>query len=206
MREALGRLVGVIEKAQDVQKDAAYAGGWRYEPQSTDSDLSVTGWCILALRAAGNAGIAVDKGRTDRAAAFVMSCYRPAPGAFAYQPGGDASESMTGAGVLSLWLLDRGDSDAAVAGAKYLVEHPTTDTTEMPYDAMYYTTMSAYQTNGATWSTVWTRTSGRLMSLRDKDGGWPAGASDQEPGRVYTTAMAVLTLSVPYRVLPAYQR
>jgi len=216
MRAALERLVGVIERAQDVTKDAAHAGGWQYDPQSTDSDLSVTAWCVLGLRAAGNVGIEMDKTRVDRAAGFVMSCYRPAQGGFADQVGADASVSMTGAGVLSLMLLDRGGSDAVTAGARYVIEHSTADTTEMPYDAIYYATTAAYQVGGSTqiipagrdstWSTVWSRTSARLMAMRGKDGGWPASPGGEEPGRVYATAMATLTLSVPYRVAPTNQR
>ena len=44
----------------------------------------------------------------------------------------------------------------------------------------------------------------RLIALQAKDGSWPKSA--QEPEGPYSTAMAVLTLSVPYRLLPAYQR
>ena len=37
-------------------------------------------------------------------------------------------------------------------------------------------------------------------------GAWPQSASPEEPGEVYATAMAVLTLSVPNQVLPLYQK
>src|SRR5207237_2742973 len=50
----VGRAVAIILKAQDVPKDAAHAGGWRYDPGSIDSDLWLSGWTILALRAGGN--------------------------------------------------------------------------------------------------------------------------------------------------------
>jgi hypothetical protein len=193
---------------------------------------------VQALCAAGNTGLEVDKARVARAAGFVMSCYRADSGGFAYQPGGDATTSMTGAGVLSLMLLNRGPSDisspgtgtAATTGWRYMVENPVGDGTDMPYYAMYYSTAAAYQAGGSamltaggsamlttggstaltaggsTWPAVWSKTSARLMSMRDKDGGWQVSPSGQEPGRVYATAMAVLTMSMPYRVLPMYQR
>jgi hypothetical protein len=205
-RAALGRLVDVIQRAQDVTKDTANSGGWGIEPNSTDSDLSVTAWCVLGLRAAENSGIAVDKNRADRAAGFVMACCQAGQGEFASRPGADASASMTAAGVLALSLLDRAQSDAATAGARYLVDHPATQATDTPYDAVYFAAIAAFRSGGSTWSEVWSRTSARLMALHDKDGGWPAGASSQNPGRVYATAMATLTLSTPYRLLPAYQK
>src|SRR5277367_1163161 len=46
-RAALAKAIDLILKAQDVpnkEKDTRQAGGWRYQPSSTDSDLSVSGW------------------------------------------------------------------------------------------------------------------------------------------------------------------
>src|SRR5258706_9218105 len=55
VRAALTRAVKVLLQAQNIKKEDAYRGGWRYEVASADSDLSVSAWCILALRAAQNA-------------------------------------------------------------------------------------------------------------------------------------------------------
>eukprot|EP00456_Euglypha_rotunda_P023956 TRINITY_DN1973_c0_g1_i4.p1 TRINITY_DN1973_c0_g1~~TRINITY_DN1973_c0_g1_i4.p1 ORF type:complete len:258 (-),score=42.66 TRINITY_DN1973_c0_g1_i4:23-796(-) len=55
-RKALERAVRLILASQMVPKPLAQRGGWRYLPQSTDSDLSVTGWQLLALRAAKDIG------------------------------------------------------------------------------------------------------------------------------------------------------
>ncbi|MFN0207107.1 MAG: hypothetical protein ACKVS6_12460 [Planctomycetota bacterium] len=35
--------------------------GWRYRPQAGDNDISVTGWCVLALGAADSAGLATSR-------------------------------------------------------------------------------------------------------------------------------------------------
>src|SRR4029079_10081412 len=49
----LPRALKVILDAQAVPKtEAIDSGGWRYEPDSKDSDMSVTGWCLMALRSA----------------------------------------------------------------------------------------------------------------------------------------------------------
>ena len=42
--------------------DSPHYGGWRYEPDYTDADLSVSAWQILTLRAAVNAGFSVPNG------------------------------------------------------------------------------------------------------------------------------------------------
>ncbi len=52
-RAALRKLLSVILKAQDASKGEPYAGGWRYEPNAADSDISLSGWNALALRSAG---------------------------------------------------------------------------------------------------------------------------------------------------------
>ena len=55
MRPILERAVADILKAHDIPKNPQDAGGWRYELTSNDSDISLSGWNILALRAAGSA-------------------------------------------------------------------------------------------------------------------------------------------------------
>src|SRR5207244_2577524 len=52
VRTGLAKAVDVILKAQ--RRDGAHGGGWRYTVIGSDADLSVTGWQLLALRAAKN--------------------------------------------------------------------------------------------------------------------------------------------------------
>jgi hypothetical protein len=53
---------------------------------------------------------------------------------------------------------------------------------------------------------VWKTTQDQLLAVQMEDGGWPQSRQGEEPGRAYATSMAVLTLAVPYRLLPIYQR
>ena len=206
MRPILNRALAVILKAQDVKKDEAGSGGWRYEPQSTDSDLSLSGWSALALRAAQNVGLDVPKERVDRARAYVLKCYNKLQRGFSYQPHQESTVSMTGVAVLNLCLLDPADSPEVQSGARFLVEHPITRTTRFPYYSMYYATQAAFQAGEPAWSTVWNNAQDQLLSQQSPDGGWPQSRSGEEPGRIYATTLAVLTLSVPQRLLPTYQR
>jgi len=213
LRAALVKAVKVLLTAQNVKKDAQYAGGWRYEVASADSDLSVTAWCILALRAAHNAGIEVPKDSADRAAAFVLRCWKPEQKSFAYQPGGDASLTMTAAAVLNLELLDRDSRDEVRGGIRFLDGHSVGDDTEYPFYARYYVSQAAFQAGGEHWVKSWEQTQNKLLQSQKKgeaqkkdDGAWPQSRTANEPGQTYSTAISVLTLSIPLRLLPTYQR
>jgi hypothetical protein len=206
IRTVLAKAVKVILTAQEVAKPPEQAGGWRYEPQSGDSDLSLSGWNALALRAAQGIGMEVPKEKIARAVGFVLNCYHPTEKGFAYQPHGGPSVAMTGVGVLNLFLLDAADRPEAMAGERWLLDHPVKDDTPMPYYSMYYSTQAAFQAGEPVWPVIWKVTQDRLLGTQMKDGGWPQSRNGEEPGRVYATAMSVLTLSVPYRLLPIYQR
>jgi hypothetical protein len=206
MRPVLTRALAVILKAQDVKKDDANAGGWRYEPQSSDSDLSLSGWSALSLRAAQNVGLDVPRERVDRARAYVLKCYNKLQRGFSYQPHQECTVSMTGVAVLNLYLLDAADAPEVAAGVRFLVEHPIARTTRFPYYSLYYATQAAFQAGEPAWPAVWGNAQDQLLSEQSPDGGWPQSRSGEEPGRIYATSLAVLTLSVPQRLLPTYQR
>jgi hypothetical protein len=208
---ALDRCLKVICDAQDVHKEPDAVGGWRYEPLSPDSDLSVTGWCLLALRACQNAGLPVPPQRVDRAVQYVLRRYRADQKGFAYQAGSDATASMTAVAVLNLCLAGAGDRDELGVGAKFLTARLVQPNSPYWYYSMYYTTQAAYQSGEATWAVVWRHNYHQLLSAqRRDDGSWPAHrdepGGDSKPGRVYPTAMSCLTLAVPLRLLPMYQK
>ena len=208
VRLALERALRVIFAAQDVKKERDAAGGWSYEPEATESDLPVTGWCVMALRACQNAGLVVPKQRVDRAAGYVARCFRAEQGGFADRPDGDVTVGMTGAGVLSLYLMDAGDREEAALGVRLLEKRGMARGDAGWYFGMYAVAQGGYQAGGATWPVVWKRVSEQLLSRQRPDGAWE-GRDDEvkgKGGRVYATAMACLALEVPMRVLPVYQR
>ena len=215
MHAELTKAVKVILDAQAVHKAEKDAGGWRYKPDAPDSDLSLSGWNALALRAAQDAGIDVPKEAVRRAVGFVLRCYSGSDKGFSYQPGTAAQVGPTGIGLLGLYLLDGAGGHSAGANnsgarpelseaAKYLVAHPVNDATPFQYYAMYYAAQAANQAGGETWAAVFKATSTKLLAAQAKDGSWPK--LGQEPGEAYATSMAVLTLTVPYGLLPVYQR
>lgn len=211
VRAALDGAVGVLADAQDVKRQRrAHQGGWRYEPESTDADLSVTGWCLMALRGAQNAGLDIPRQRVDSAMNFLANCYRADKAAFCYSPDEDPSTAMTAVGLTALHLIGQTQRIDPRGPAEYLLRHPVREGQQYFYYAHYYATQAAFAAGDRTWDLVWKNTASQLLPMqRKEDGSWPRKedpGGDDRRGRVYSTAMASLTLAVPLRLLPMYQR
>ncbi len=213
-RQALARAVHLILKAQDVPKEKQHAGGWRYQPTSRDSDLSVSGWQLLALRAAKNVGCDVPAQHIDRAVAYVKACSTaPQPpiseGArgFAYQPGGDPTPTRTGTGILALEICGAHRTPEAIAGAEYLLQKPLKATDHFFYYGAYYCCVGMFKVGGHYWENTRDQIVDILLEKQSSDGSWSAAyGGELSAGEVYTTCMAVLALAVEYQYLPIYQR
>lgn len=206
-RAALTKAVDLILKAQDIGKDAESQGGWRYQPTSRDSDLSVSGWQVLALRAANAAGCAVPAANIDRAVAYFKRC-AVASGGFAYQPGGAANSPRTGVGILALELCGEHRGAEALAGAAYLMRHPPQWSSQYFFYEVYYVPQALFQLgDDALFRSYFNKLTAILLEHQDRDGSWLSGdGNDRTGGRDYCTALAVLALAVEYRYLPIYQR
>lgn len=206
-RSALARAVDLILKAQDVPKGPSQAGGWRYQPTSRDSDLSVSGWQVMALRAAKSAGCAVPSGQIDKAVAYVKKCAARDGGGFGYQPGGGPNNPRTGTGVLSLEICGEHLSPEAVAGAEYLLKHPPRWGAEYFFYEAYYCSQATFQVGDRYFLGYYPKLVSILLERQDPDGSWLSGdGNDRSGGRSYCTAMGILALAVEYRYLPIYQR
>lgn len=205
-RTALAKAVELLLKAQAVAKGPDHAGGWRYQPTSHDSDLSVTGWQLIALRAAKDAGCAVPAQAIDDAVAYVKRCAAK-QGGFAYQPGQGPNNPRTGTGILALEICGRHLTDEAVAGARYLAEHPPRWSSEYFFYEVYYAPQALFQLGDEYFRPYYQKLVDILLQHQEKDGSWlSADGNDRSAGRIYCTAMAALALAVESRYLPIYQR
>jgi len=208
-RVALARAVALILKAQDVPGkllDERQGGGWRYQPTSTDSDLSVSGWQVMALRAAKGAGLAVPSDSIDRAVGYLKRCSAKG-GGFGYQPGGGPNNPRTGTGILALEICGEHRSAEAVAGAEYLVKHPPRWGSQYFFYEVYYCPQALFQVGDEYFDAYYPKLVAILLEHQDRDGSWLSGdGNDRAGGRAYCTAMAALALAVEYRYLPIYQR
>jgi hypothetical protein len=214
VRKALEKAVALLVKAQ--RSAGAHRGGWRYGIFGTDADMSVTGWQVLALRAAKNLGCDVPAKTIDRAVEFIKACYEPRSGGFAYMPRSRVTIPCTGSAVLNLELAGKEyhACDEAVRGAGFLIRNRNLPNASFMGGYYFY---SAYYGAQATFqvgahpdhSNVWTvyrSALHRAMLRHQKGNGSWQGGSEAVYGPNFCTALAILSLTVEYRYLPIYQR
>lgn len=207
IRIALERAIELILIAQDVKKEDRHAGGWRYQPQSPDSDLSVTGWQLLALRAAKNVGCDIPAEYIDRAVAYVKHCAVPGNEGFGYQPGDGSTAVRAGTGILCLEICGEHHSPQALGAAEFLVRRPLMERDQFFYYGVYYCTVGMFQIGGRQWEMLRDQMEPMVLALQFPDGRWePRRGEETRAGSIYSTSMSVLALAVEYQYLPIYQR
>jgi hypothetical protein len=198
-------------------------GGWRYldDRDESDSDLSVTGWELMFLRSARNAGFDVPKEAIDDAVAYVRRCYSKEYGTFQYwiDRGDGRSRGMAGAGILALAHAGYHDSiEAQNTGAWILKQkfEPYNTTVKFNSDrvldhyhfGVFSCCQGMYQLGGQYWKEFFPRIVPILLANQQPDGSWPADSQkwDAPYGSAYTTSLIVITLATPNQLLPIFQR
>lgn len=201
--EILPLAVKLLLDAQNIRKNERDNGGWRYTPRSNDSDMSCSGWCLMALRSASLNGGQVPKESIEKAVEYVRKQRNPGEGSFVYQGNGNGSgRTLTGAGILYLELCGRHNDEMSLKAARYLMRVYK----ELPSDGnrsygMYYAAQGLFQLGGENWK-VFSDWMYRTWIPRQKsNGSWT-----EEESTAYSTSLLVLAFTVPYRQLPIYQR
>jgi hypothetical protein len=101
-------------------------GGWRYQPDPVngDSDMSVTGWVVMALQSARMAGIEVPSPVFERISQFLDSVARDEGSRYAYQTQAGATLTLTAEGLLCRQYLGWPRDDPRLGmGVDYLVQN-----------------------------------------------------------------------------------
>ena len=202
-------------------------GGFRYGgavPRG-EGDLSVTAWQIMALKSAAAAGLAVPPEAFERSRQLLAATWR-GEGRSAYLVGtAEPSIGPTAIGMLCRVFVGGDALDIASAAAALLDDvrnggGPGKGRNRLVGDLYftYYATTAMHQVGGEPWA-EWNRVfrdalvEAQATALRDDKGRYVHGSWDPAAhawgprgGRVYTTAMALLSLEAYYRFLPVYQR
>jgi hypothetical protein len=209
VRRAVEKAVAIILRAQ--RTEGANRGGWRYRITHYDgSDLSVSGWQLMALRAAKNLGCDVPADVIDRAVEYVKRSQDASTGGFRYMAYSYVTVPCTGTGILALELCGKEHhrSREALRAGAYLIR-----TSNLPrwnsrhfFYSIYYGAQATFQLGGNYWSTYRPVLHRELLENQARNGAWMGGDSDAGYGSAYCTAMAVLALTVEHRFLPIYQR
>ncbi len=201
VRDILKRAVAIILRSQHD------SGGWRYQPQPIDADISVTVMQIVALASAAEAGILVPAQTIRKATEYVKKCQNPLSGGFGYQPGGrDPSLSSSAAGLLSLLMCGERETKEAKRGIQYLRSLPKEEfnQTKFYHYGHYYAVQAMYQAGEDHYQHWYPQIRDALLKKQRDDGSWLGDGGESDPA--YGTSMSILILGVPYRFLPIYQR
>jgi hypothetical protein len=199
-------------------------GGWRYldDYDDRDSDLSVTGWQLMFLRSAKNAGFDVADEPISRAVGYVRRCFRRDVGSFSYKTGPEnrVSRGMSGAGVLALAHAGLHNTTEAKLAGEWILRSGFDEYNgfgrvngdRREDDRYHYGLLTCcqamYQLGGDSWRDFYPRTVDALLSGQNVDGSWELENHyrDKRFGDSYTSAICVLALGAPNQLLPVFQR
>jgi hypothetical protein len=197
---------GKLQKAvRLIQKTQNREGGWRYQPVPYDADISVTITEIMALRAARDAGIKVEKDVVDKALGYVKRC-QCADGGFSYvaNQGSGSGFARSAAGVASLYYGGVCEGDDLKRGLNYLMQfvpnRGMSDSEGHYFYGHYYAVQAMFLAGGDYWAKWYPAIRDQLISRQQKaTGAWSGDVTDD-----YATALALIILQMPHRYLPVF--
>jgi len=199
VRDKLAKAVSLIVNTQND------AGGWRYQPQRRDSDISVTISQMMALRAARNAGIFVPPATIDQGVEYVKRSQNP-DGGFAYMvEGGPSAFPRSAAGIVGLFSAGVYEGKEIDTGIAYLMQHlPRAGSFNREshyFYGHYYAVQAMWHYGGDAWRQWYPAIRDELIDLQRSDGSWTDSIC-----REYGTAMACVILQIPNNYLPIFHR
>lgn len=181
-------------------------GGWRYQPERRDADLSVTICQIMALRAARNAGIFVPTETINRCLDYVKRCQN-SDGGFAYilSAGGPSKFPRSAAGLVALHSAGIYDGPEVERARGYLQKFlPGKFSANMEayyFYGQYYAIQVAWQAGGEFWRQWYPAIEKELLESQRDDGSWADATSP-----IFGTAIACIVLQMPRNHLPIFQK
>ena len=207
--DALTRSVRLIENSQNQW------GGWNSTPNKgagDDGSGAIAVMQIMGLRAAREVGIAVDEPCIEKAQKYLKEMMSES-GWYQYnyhsRTGNRQSSALTGAGLYMLGAFDLWDDPKYDKGIKNLMgAAPFLKGSSSGGDGgwsswylytAFYSSIAVFQHGGDEWKRLWPAMRDDLLKQQSGGGAWP-----DSYGGVYT-ALALLTLELPYRTLPVFQ-
>jgi Prenyltransferase and squalene oxidase repeat len=220
MQRVISRSLTAALEMQRWRKDSPQdQGGWRYvdDFDQSDSDLSVTGWYLMFLRSARNAGFNVPREAIDDAVGYVRRAFQRNYGAFGYtvNTGRGPSRGTAGAGILALGHAGFHKSFEAQRTGQWLMQYSFdvyNDNLGLDRERYHYSLFNCcqgmYQLGSPYWEQFFPRTAQVVLNHQQPDGSWDAESyhRDRPFGNSYTTALVLLALGAPNQLLPVFQR
>lgn len=210
LKAALHAAVACIENSQGSE------GGWEYAPKRlVNHEGSVTICLVQALRAAKDAGLAVNTKVVARALDYVRRSQKE-DGSFRYAIGNDRSSvALTAAALATLNAGGEYSGRVVLSGFDWLGRELANRDADkswqnghrpdghFPHYERFYLAQALWQHSEKRVFDDWFVKEQRELLLSQQDeGGWTDGSY----GAVYATSMSVLVLALPDGLLPVYLR
>src|SRR5687767_394114 len=174
VKEKLQKAIRLIQKSQNPE------GGWRYQPVPYDADISVTICQVMALRAARDAGIKVEKEVIDNSIKYVLRCQNP-DGGFSYMAsqggGGGSGFPRSAAGVAALYYAGVFEGKHIEEGLRYIKQFmPRQGTTQQNeghyFYGNYYAVQAMFLAGGDYWADWFPAIREELCDRQNENGSW----------------------------------
>ena len=184
-------------------------GGWMYTPGGGDEG-SVTITQMQALRACHNAGFVVPRSTVDGATEYLEKCKTDDGGIrYSYNSHPSTQLPITAAAVATLYNAGEYESELAETCLAYVWKHfadlrnwSVSGAGGHAYYTHLYASQAFYQAGEKYWGNYFPRASRLLLKQQRADGAWEGDGV----GPVFGTAIALIILQMPFKLLPIYQR
>jgi hypothetical protein len=203
---SIGAALELAVRAAITSQKKNPTGAWRYSPDATDADTSVSGAVLVGLLAARNAGIEVPDDCIDRAISYYTKMTSTS-GQVAYSGGlGGFDESLARISIGSLVysLARRKDLVQFKATLTYLkdkIDAGTSGGFGYAEYQRYYQAQALFQGDLEAWK-KWNK----LLVQQLKTSQQPDGSIPGSFGGSVGTSLSLLALALNYKFLPIYER
>jgi hypothetical protein len=186
-------------------------GGWRYEPRN-DSDMSVTGWYVMALQSGRMAGLEVQSPNLDAISKFLDRVGVENGTQYCYTIGGQPTIVMTAEALLCRQYLGWQHDDPRMrAGIDQLLANRINYNDDQNVYYWYYATQACHHMDGDDWNR-WNEVLRQAVPAAQTKtgsdrGSWGSHADrwGSHGGRLYVTCLSIFMLETYYRHLPIYK-
>jgi hypothetical protein len=181
-------------------------GGWRYMP-GQPGDTTVTGWQLMGLKSGQMADLEVPSPTLYLVQRFLGSVQSEGGARYGYLDPQPRNTTTAIGLLLRMYTGWRRDHPGLQKGVAYLSQWGPSDD-NMYYN--YYATQVMHHWEGAEWENWNRKMRDHLIATQatssHEAGSWYfSGGQGNVGGRLYNTAMAVMTLEVYYRYMPLYR-
>jgi hypothetical protein len=209
LREPAERAVGYLLRGQGL------SGGWKYSPGGR-TDVSVTGWVVMALQSARMAGLEVPEENLRKVERYLDKVGKEGGSRYAYEPDKLPTPAMTAEALLCRQYLGwRRDDDRLIDGVEWITqpENLINYHSEPNVYYWYYAAQVCHHMGGEYWDR-WNEVMRQEVPEQQVKRGPEAGSWDPAKplpdvwghfgGRLYVTCLSIYMLEVYYRYLPIY--